>query len=160
MPKIPPPTGGDYPELPEKEWIEVSILSIEPFDDTKFPNRDGSPRARFEIVFEPTDPDLSASHIWAYAGRSWHEKSNLRAIAQATFSKDLPDEELFEVDTDDLKNKVLLVMGKYDTTKDPDKKFLKPTEYKRVAKGAKAAAKPAAKAEAKKAKEDDGDIDI
>lgn len=165
MGKIPPPTSGDYPELPEKEWLEVKILSIEPYDDTRFPKPDGTPAPRFEIILEPTDPELAASHIWVRSARSWDDRSNLYKVAQATFPKPLPNEELYEVDTDSLVGKVLMVMGKYGPD-DTDHKFLKPTDYKSVAKPAgrtaarssAPAAKPAAAPKAKEA--ESGDIEI
>ncbi|HEY6115093.1 MAG TPA: hypothetical protein VI172_03960 [Candidatus Dormibacteraeota bacterium] len=162
MGKIPPPTSGDYPELPEKEWFEVKIKSIDPYDDTRFPKPDGTPAPRFEIILEPTDPELAASHIWVRSARSWDDRSNLYKIAQATFPKPLANEELYEVDTDDLIDKVLMVMGKY-APEDTDHKFLKPTDYKSVAKPATRSARPAAaaaKAAPKAAPADDGDIDI
>jgi len=159
MPKIPAPTGGDYPELPEKDWIEFKIDSISPFDDTRFPNKDGSPKPRFEIIVSPTAEEYEGTRVWVYAGRSWHEKSNLYKIAQATFPKPIADEELYEMDTDDLVGKVFLGMGKYGAD-DADHKFLKLTDYKSTAKPAATRnAKPAAKAAAPKGT-NDGDIEI
>jgi hypothetical protein len=166
MPKIPPPTGGDYPELPEQEWFEVEILSIDPYLDEKFPNKDGTPKPSFEFVFAAIDEKYAGSKVWARGSQSWAvkpEASNLRKITQATFPADLTDEELYEVDTDDLVGKRLLLMGEF---KDGDRRYLKPTAYKRVAKVARpaatrAASKPAPAAKpAPRAQEESGDIEI
>jgi hypothetical protein len=174
MPKIPPPSGGDYPELPEKDWFEVEIKSIEPYLDEKFPNKDGSPKPSFEFIFVATAEEYAGSKVWARGSQSWASKpesSNLRKITQASFPADLADEELFEVDTDDLIGKHLLLMGEY---KDGDRRYLKPTDYKRLPVGktaARAAAKPkryamsaeetqAAQRAAKAKEENDGDIEI
>lgn len=166
MGKVPPPTAGDYPELPEKEWFEVEVVSVEPYMDEKFPNKDGSPKASFEFIFVAVAEELQGSKIWARGSQSWASKpeaSNLRKITQATFTADLPDEELYEVDTDHLVGKHLLLMGEY---KDGDRRYLKPTDYKRLAKAKASATQtrttskpaPAAKPAAKKEASDDIDI--
>jgi hypothetical protein len=161
LPKIPPPASGDYPELPEKEWFEVEIKSIEAFLDTRFPKEDGTPKPSFRFIFEAVAEELTGSRVWGKSSQSWDERSNLYKIAQATFDAQQPNEVIYELEIpEDLEGKTLLLMGEY---KSEDRKYLTPTDYKRKAPATTArtaVAKTAAKPAAAKAPEPDGAIEI
>jgi hypothetical protein len=145
--KIEPKVYDDFPELPEGEPIHVRIVEIEATLDEKYPNKDGSPKDRLKIVFQPLDPELEESRIFAFPAQSWHPKCALRDIVIAAHGRlTMADEELYAVDTDDLVGKELLITGKY---KDPnDRRYLKAEIYKPLKKRSAAAAAVAAAAAA------------
>jgi hypothetical protein len=143
------PRSGDFPELPELEPIHVTLSKPEVFSDTKFPNKDGSPRVRLQIVMTPVAEEYEDARIWAFVTPSFHEKAGngtvgLRQIVEAVRGKRFTEdniEDLYEFDTDDLEGAELMVLGQY---KGEDRSYLRPTAYKPVKKaGAKATTKAA-----------------
>lgn len=136
MPVIEYKEGKDFKSLPEREPVLVVIKSSSyETEDNPFANEDNDePRTRdvVKIIFEALEEEYAGTRAWQTFSASIHEKSKLRPLIQAVHAKDLTLDELKQFDTDDLEGKRLYIIGEYNTTKDPEKKFLRPTGYIRL----------------------------
>jgi hypothetical protein len=106
----PPPV---YPKLPAFRPVRVRIESISENVDDKYPNADGTPKVRLTFVLTPTEPELAASRVWAFAGKTWGKKGKLREIVRAAIPRDFTEQELFALDLATLVGRELAVLLKY-----------------------------------------------
>lgn len=164
-PGVPTAGSGEFAELPEMTFIvcKINDTTDAPSIETKSFKEGEAPKPQLKVVFdalyyvddEGDKVDVQGSRVWFFGGVSLHEKAKLRPLALAIMPEDttldvLTDEQkaapgrkpnLFEdFDTDMLAGKYVQVIGTYP---DPnDKKYLKPTGFKRVKAQPKAADAP------------------
>jgi len=173
-PGVPSSGNGEYAELPEMTFILCKIndkddapsISMKQFKEGE------EAKEQLKVVFdaiyylddEGEKVDVQGSRIWFFGGVSLHEKAKLRGLAIATMPENttldvLTDEQAAakdrapnlyaDFDTDELAGKYVWVIGEF---KDAEKKYLKPTGFKRAKVKAQEAAKAPAAPKAEKAK--------
>lgn len=135
MPQIPYKAGVEFAKLPTHTPIPCVVLESNFMTEPNPFAGEGEPADRdvVKIVLETLDPQWQKARIWANFTASIHERSKLRPFIQACHPADLSLEELKNFDTDKLVGKQVMVVGEYDTQRDPESRWLRPKTFLRVA---------------------------
>ncbi len=145
MAVIPYKGAAEFPKLPTHTPILVRVMEAN-FANEKNPFAgDGEPETRdvINFVLECVDDQFWKARVWDKMSASIHERSHLRPFIQACHPADLTLEQLKSFDTDDLVGKQVMVVGEYDTSRDPEQKWLRPKSYLRAPKATEPATKKA-----------------